>query len=196
MKYYIIFTSFASFDNQSHKDAKYKSSRNNYAKIYLSQNWFYIVFIVLYLKLNCHSPCGSVDWNLIVAFALISEGVTPRAGVWIETPKKQNPCKAAKSLPVRECGLKPKAPPSNSQKPGSLPVRECGLKLLLFLIRSCPKYVTPRAGVWIETSTPSAPRPKPTRHSPYGSVDWNSCCWWFPKVTQVTPHMGVWIETS
>ena len=56
----------------------------------------------------CHSPCGSVDWNLkrIKSPSRYCK-VTPLAGVWIEISidlSAYNPASA--SLPLRECGLK------------------------------------------------------------------------------------------
>ena len=61
--------------------------------------------------------------------ALLMVSVTPRAGVWIETDLQATDVSFARSLPVRECGLKP---------PDSAGIVNAFI-------------VTPRAGVWIET---------------------------------------------
>ena len=164
----------------------------------------------------CHSPCGSVDWNLQ------REG---EGDCWIA------------SLPLRECGLKFSTICYNNRRLLSLPLRECGLKyrcnfwLLLIICHSpCGSVdwnsdwmtwlnrwsVTPLAGVWIEISAPAysnlSVRVTPLAgvwieilmlciystfalcHSPCGSVDWNDY-----RLTEtgriiVTPLAGVWIE--
>jgi len=71
-----------------------------------------------------------------------SSGVTPRAGVWIET------------------GVTTAHAERND---GSLPVRECGLKRVRARRRDHIRRVTPRAGVWIETLLHLA-------HAHHGSV--------------------------
>ena len=57
-------------------------------------------------------------------------GVTPYAGVWIETSTRQTKNVSMMSLLMRECGLKL-------------------FQSAIFIVRVC---VTPYAGVWIETS--------------------------------------------
>ena len=79
------------------------------------------------------------------------EIVTPRAGVWIETCMSSSFPLMVKSLPVRECGLKPHLLHGLCVVYQSLPVRECGLKLRCVSGPFCCRFVTPRAGVWIET---------------------------------------------
>ena len=78
--------------------------------------------------------------------------VTPHAGVWIETPQITAQRIHSVSLPMRECGLKPPVTKPLIAESASLPMRECGLKR-----RNCARYkigfVTPHAGVWIETNT-------------------------------------------
>ena len=55
--------------------------------------------------------------------------VTPHAGVWIETAHCSGDVyKKFKSLPMRECGLKPVISHFPSAGVMSLPMRECGLK--------------------------------------------------------------------
>ena len=75
--------------------------------------------------------------------------VTPHAGVWIETKPRQCILSVVKSLPMRECGLKP--------------------PLLLIAINAT--NVTPHAGVWIETIAISHLSARMSCHSPCGSVD-------------------------
>jgi len=75
------------------------------------------------------------------------------------------------SLPVRECGLKhfiTFAIPASSL---SLPVRECGLKPDCDFRVIHEPHVTPRAGVWIETSSTWVTVRRRVGHSPCGSVD-------------------------
>ena len=55
----------------------------------------------------------------------------------------------------------------------SLPMRECGLKLMPSVYYLNGRFVTPHAGVWIETTTTEI------------NINGNN----------VTPHAGVWIET-
>ena len=78
----------------------------------------------------------------------------------------------AKSLPVRECGLKSYMVEDVEAVCQSLPVRECGLKYAGRVGRVKGVAVTPCAGVWIEISL----RLNPICRKP------------------VTPCAGVWIE--
>ena len=55
---------------------------------------------------NCHSPCGSVDWNYLGDGDNCNAEVTPLAGVWIEIKTTRIYHISGKSLPLRECGLK------------------------------------------------------------------------------------------
>ena len=166
----------------------------------------------------CHSPCGSVDWNLSLP---------------------QKTCSADSSLPLRECGLKyflsflsplylghsPCGSVDWNTTLGadfvlkilSLPLRECGLKLFLQKRKRQDGSVTPLAGVWIEIIKTTTSTIFYWRHSPCGSVDWNTprviaspiptmslplreCGlksfrdWTCKKGATVTPLAGVWIE--
>ena len=80
----------------------------------------------------------------------------------------------AKSLPVRECGLKSYMVEDVEAVCQSLPVRECGLKYAGRVGRVKGVAVTPCAGVWIEIL--------PLSFSPLRTI--------------VTPCAGVWIEIS
>ena len=77
----------------------------------------------------------------------------------------------------------------------SLPLRECGLKQLAPLRQERPQYVTPLAGVWIETdNTPESKQAKmslPLRECGLKQVGRREYQWDMP----VTPLAGVWIET-
>jgi len=75
------------------------------------------------------------------------------------------------SLPVRECGLKHILSSDLVLGVVSLPVRECGLKQEEAGGHQRRSMVTPRAGVWIETSATWASRCRSAGHSPCGSVD-------------------------
>ena len=142
-----------------------------------------------------HSPCGSVDWNSGKFFDVLSERVTPLAGVWIEI------------LELIWWFL----------HLTSLPLRECGLKLFLQKRKRQDGSVTPLAGVWIEIIKTTTSTIFYWRHSPCGSVDWNTprviaspiptmslplreCGlksfrdWTCKKGATVTPLAGVWIE--
>ena len=44
--------------------------------------------ISLGLSPQSHSPCGSVDWNIITTSVIFVASVTPLAGVWIEIPNR------------------------------------------------------------------------------------------------------------
>jgi len=78
---------------------------------------------------------------------------------------------AVRSLPVRECGLKRIPRDVLEDDLGSLPVRECGLKQELDHGREHRDAVTPRAGVWIETTQTKNVGEWLAGHSPCGSVD-------------------------
>ena len=84
--------------------------------------------VVAVAALSRHSPCGSVDWNLLHYMQNASGFVTPLVGVWIEIAWHQNVHFLYLSLPLWECGLK------------------LIYSSLLYLIR----IVTPLVGVWIE----------------------------------------------
>ncbi len=77
----------------------------------------------------------------------------------------------------------------------SLPVRECGLKRSKKSIWRISKVVTPRAGVWIETSS-SVQVYLHRSVTPRAGV-WIETLKEFFKTTEweVTPRAGVWIET-
>ena len=145
---------------------------------------------------HCHSPCGSVDWNPYLIRYIIQVRVTPRAGVWIEMgrPDRQWGCHA-KSLPVRECGLKLKSmfyPPAWKVV---TPRAGVWIEITIFDTSNRLLRVTPRAGVWIEIRASSRwliwilslpvrecglkfytvdLTVRYNRHSPCGSVDWNT----------------------
>ena len=99
------------------------------------------------------------------------EIVTPRAGVWIETCMSSSFPLMVKSLPVRECGLKLVIVVDLGNLLLSLPVRECGLKRPRPAYHEPAKAVTPRAGVWIETTYERLLEDVLNSHSPCGSVD-------------------------
>ena len=124
-------------------------------------------------SLWCHSLCGSVDWNSCEGCRSEHWGVTPYAGVWIETLSVYanvkmyaghslcgsvdwnsfNPLYSLSvyvSLLMRECGLKHQACNCLKAALQSLLMRECGLK--------------PRLSVDIDMDF---------SHSLCGSVDWN-----------------------
>jgi len=145
--------------------------------------------------------------------------VTPRAGVWIETGDGDCFRLPNVSLPVRECGLKQHTPLCSYWRQSSLPVRECGLKrgqqlacrnaLRSLPVRECglkPRYrvegivlrsVTPRAGVWIETTSNMGSRKSCRSSLPVrecglkpGNAEFSG------HRDLVTPRAGVWIETQ
>ena len=114
--------------------------------------WIEIILSNRFLAFGeCHSPCGSVDWNSKGDFTYQRKDVTPLAGVWIE-------------IPCSPCG---------PCTPVSLPLRECGLKFCLLCRSLSDVVVTPLAGVWIEIPQRSPCAREPCSHSPCGSVDWN-----------------------
>ncbi len=78
-------------------------------------------------------------------------GVTPLAGVWIETPGVDHHDSARESHPSRVCGLKRPGGLAPSGRPGSHPSRVCGLKPREVPVYHVDHTVTPLAGVWIET---------------------------------------------
>src|SRR6185437_7050341 len=100
-----------------------------------------------------------------------------------------------KSLPVRECGLKRPRRQRSRGRTKSLPVRECGLKLTREAVE--PDYaVTPRAGVWIETGTPSLPTAR-SRSLPVRECGLKHILELGEQLRRpVTPRAGVWIETK
>ena len=100
--------------------------------------------------------------------------VTPLAGVWIEIAVLWA---ASMSL-------------------SSLPLRECGLKCPVYPLSILKADVTPLAGVWIEISLKTALQLQIFRHSPCGSVDWNTFIGYFFCLNHVTPLAGVWIEIN
>ena len=186
----------------------------------------------------CHSPCGSVDWNWNFIKHDICKNVTPLAGVWIEISMRfrdispvacHSPCGSVdwnfnqhpdicqvNVTPLAGVWIEIEAIAPEIEKRKSLPLRECGLKFLSnFLLRS-GMSVTPLAGVWIEITQSSCYLTVRFRHSPCGSVDWNTALqkivdgrlshspcgsvdWNLDdaehlKKTNVTPLAGVWIE--
>ena len=143
---------------------------------------------------NCHSPCGSVDWNTNKQGEVFSSFVTPLAGVWIEiilssyclTARfRHSPCG---SVDWNFCRWRKAVPIFVTPLAGvwieicvfiyfwigvrSLPLRECGLKWYQFRYIHSWQRVTPLAGVWIEIMG-----------SPH-----------FSQGVSVTPLAGVWIE--
>ena len=140
-----------------------------------------------------HSPCGSVDWNISPIASFNSNIVTPLVGVWIEIQELQCRLSLRKVTPL------------------------VGVWIEMFYTGECEKMagVTPLVGVWIEivcscsscgiiSSLPLwecglkfitlYAKCEWFRHSPCGSVDWNSVT---PKRSfslLVTPLVGVWIE--
>ena len=145
---------------------------------------------------QCHSPCGSVDWNIKSGFNLV----------------------LLRSLPVRECGLKFRLPCKNP--PRAYCHSPCGSVDWNWN----PRFTRRREGChspcgsvdwnnakwyyfkWIYCHSPCGSvdwnnitfwtnKPR-TCHSPCGSVDWNEInlvgCEW----SIVTPRAGVWIEIT
>ena len=101
--------------------------------------------------------------------------VTPRAGVWIETLAFVVPFPTRQpSLPVRECGLKPKFDVLFVPAPPVTPRAGVWIETYVGAACSIGNKVTPRAGVWIETGEPPP-----------------NC-----RKILVTPRAGVWIETA
>ena len=101
------------------------------------------------------------------------------------------------SLPLRECGLKPGRIDQAIFGKKSLPLRECGLKQVFFCRRGARGYVTPLAGVWIETDNrrtgsraeiESLPLRECGLKQRSGRPRLHKCA--------VTPLAGVWIETQ
>ena len=80
------------------------------------------------LMKNCHSPCGSVDWNY-----------------WC-----YEQVDLLCSLPLWECGLKLWVNQAYWNVRRSLPLWECGLKSELNTTIKKIAFVTPLVGVWIE----------------------------------------------
>ena len=119
-----------------------------------------------------HSPCGSVDWNCesIFIFA-ITKLVTPLAGVWIEITGISSFVACYLVTPLAGVWIEIDGNVWTLWRTTSLPLRECGLKLHL---HSC-RHVS-------------------SRHSPCGSVDWNSRLTIQARIQVVTPLAGVWIE--
>ena len=79
-------------------------------------------------------------------------GVTPRAGGWIETrPRAVAAAADFRSLPVRECGLKPHVRALPHVRAPVTPRAGVGIETLRRCRSATSATVTPRAGVWIET---------------------------------------------
>ena len=96
---------------------------------------------------------------------------------------------------MRECGLKHFRLCLLTLCEWSLPVRECGLKPASFPAPYRLRPVTPRAGVWIETSS-GYNSPCNGDVTPRAGVwieTYNARCLTFS--VYVTPRAGVWIET-
>ena len=69
--------------------------------------WIEIFFDYLFKFFQgCHSPCGSVDWNVLKSCNKSSMVVTPLVGVWIEMMQTLWKSMRNPSLPLWECGLK------------------------------------------------------------------------------------------
>ena len=121
---------------------------------------------------TCHSPCGSVDWNL-------------SACVGIVLPSGHSPCGSVDWNNYYE-----------SKTTGDAVTPLVGVWIEISANAFClgVKSVTPLVGVWIEMMYSKIFPPFPLGHSPCGSVDWNS----FPLIEasarSVTPLVGVWIE--
>ncbi len=98
-------------------------------------------------------------------------GVTPYAGVWIETSSENHPRDKDRSLPTRECGLKLELVVGHDDHIPSLPTRECGLKPGEGHLCGLGLTVTPYAGVWIETPCRLLHQEEERSHSLRGSVD-------------------------
>ena len=120
-----------------------------------SVDWNSCIFKI-FIRLFSHSPCGSVDWNfesIITNFgALLS---LPLWECGLKSPWSVACSVLAWSLPLWECGLKLEDTEVEYQRRWSLPLWECGLKYLSHC-KTCTQF----------------------RHSPGGSVDWNSTDEW------------------
>ena len=126
------------------------------------------------LKYNSHSPCGSVDWNKYTIAAN-------------STTNSHSPCG---SVDWNSSSV------SYVRILVSLPMRECGLKLFVCTNIKFVIWVTPHAGVWIET-----PLHSEDTHDRL-SLPMRECGLIQKLLCQqagrniVTPHAGVWIETA
>ena len=92
-----------------------------------------LILRLWYTVVGGRSPCGSVDWNDIEAVRKSGNTVAPRVGAWIEI---FNLCRYAGgiwSLPVWERGLKYCFGTHRQWDKGSLPVWERGLKYGVFI---------------------------------------------------------------
>ena len=93
-----------------------------------------------------------IETRPVYRFARLAD-VTPHAGVWIETTSWTSASIWLRSRPTRACGLK--QIPLTAHR-GTLltsrPTRACGLKPKITHVRFRYGYVTPHAGVWIETT--------------------------------------------
>ena len=112
----------------------------------------HVLIFVLTLTF-CHSPCGSVDWNIYQS-------------QYIEFVERHSPCG---SVDWNGRGA------TFVRNRKSLPVWECGLKLGVWRLDKSKHSVTPRVGVWIETYHWQGQCEWCCGHSPCGSVDWNTC---------------------
>ena len=104
-----------------------------------------------YFSANCHSPCGSVDWNSV-----------KRPGI-LDTIFRHSPCGSVDWNLSRHVKRRDK----NRHSP-------CG-------------SVDWNAKTVTDTG-------RPPSHSPCGSVDWNISKSYWRFNEQVTPLAGVWIE--
>ena len=100
--------------------------------------------------MQCHSPCGSVDWNSLDEFAAQHNAVTPLAGVWIEIRIDRRPLPDGRVTPLAGVWIEIFSGATRKIKKKSLPLRECGLK--------CSRNSSIQLALG---------------HSPCGSVDWN-----------------------
>ncbi len=120
------------------------------------------------------SPCGSVDRN-VLDFGM---GAPHQSSLPVRERGSKQELQAAEtprleSLPVRERGSKQPWRTICNARRTSLPVRERGSKLPSGYRLPAHIAVAPRAGAWIETTSPS--------HR--------------PKTHSVAPRAGAWIET-
>ena len=99
--------------------------------------------------------------------------VTPLAGVWIEIFKvHRQKGRTARSLPLRECGLKYACRAMIALQKGVTPLAGVWIEIISAAVYIINLLVTPLAGVWIEIK--------------FYRVD--------ERGQAVTPLAGVWIE--
>ena len=123
--------------------------------------------------------------------------VTPRVGVWIETTNKLHYTLRCWSLPAWECGLKLYGTGANNNIGKSLPAWECGLKPTDARLLYIDIPVTPRVGVWIETTKKTEQNDNFAKSLPAWEGGLKQRSTYFKNAShRVTPRVGVWIETS